>query len=192
MKILSVLIIATFSFSSQVLADDTLNKLKGMLGSATTTTASQTALQTDKATAGSSMDVSSLVSMVSENLGVSETQSEGGLASIFDYAKGNLSTTDYSELASSIPGLDSLLENVPSVAADSTNGGSTMSGLLSKASEYSSSLGAINELKQQFDALGLDADMISSFISQISTYLSSNEETQSLLESGLGNLGAML
>lgn len=163
-----------------------------MLGSATTTTASQTALQTDKATAGSSMDVSSLVSMVSENLGVSETQSEGGLASIFDYAKGNLSTTDYSELASSIPGLDSLLENVPSVAADSTNGGSTMSGLLSKASEYSSSLGAINELKQQFDALGLDADMISSFISQISTYLSSNEETQSLLESGLGNLGAML
>lgn len=67
-----------------------------------------------------------------------------------------------------------------------------MSGLLSKASEYSSSLGSINELKQQFDALGLDADMISSFITQINTYLNSNEETQSLLQSGLGNLASML
>ncbi|ALM89224.1 MULTISPECIES: DUF2780 domain-containing protein [Alteromonas] len=187
MKILSLFVIATLSFSAHASANDTLNKLKGMLGDASTSTS-----QTTEAAVASSLDVSSLVSMVSENLGVSETQSEGGLASIFDYAKGNLTTADYSELASAIPGLDSLLENVPSVAADSTNGGSTISGLLSKASEYSSSLGSINELKQQFDALGLDADMISSFITQINTYLNSNEETQTLLQSGLGNLASML
>ena len=67
-----------------------------------------------------------------------------------------------------------------------------MSGLLNKASEYSSSLSSINALKQQFEALGLDTDMISSFVSQINAYLSGDKDTQALLQSGLGNLAALL
>ncbi|WP_166425995.1 DUF2780 domain-containing protein [Paraglaciecola sp. 20A4] len=188
MKIFSVLLITTLTLSSHAFANDTVDKLKGLLGKSSSSTSTQTVSSTES----QALDVSSLVSMVSDNLGVSETQSQGGLASIFDYAKSNLSGGDYTELASNIPGLDSLLDYVPEVTSDSSSKSSAMSGLLNKASEYSSSLSSINALKQQFEALGLDTDMISSFVSQINAYLSGDKDTQALLQSGLGNLASLL
>ena len=188
MKISSVLLITTLTLSSQALANDTVDKLKGLLGNTSSTQTSQVAASG----ASDSLDIASLVSMVSDNLGVSEEQSQGGVASIFDYAKENLSSGEYTELASNLPGLDSLMDYVPEVSADSSSNSSAVSGLLNKASEYSSSLSSINELKKQFEALGLDADMISSFVTQINAYLSGDSDTQALLQSGLGKLTSLL
>ena len=188
MKISSVLLITTLTLSSQALANDTVDKLKGLLGNTSSTQTSQT----EASGASDSLDIASLVSMVSDNLGVSEEQSQGGVASIFDYAKENLSSGEYTELASNLPGLDSLMDYVPEVSADSSSNSSAVSGLLNKASEYSSSLSSINELKKQFEALGLDADMISSFVTQINAYLSGDSDTQALLQSGLGKLTSLL
>lgn len=188
MKISSVLLITTLTLSSQALANDTVDKLKGLLGNTSSTQTSQA----EASAASESLDIASLVSMVSDNLGVSEEQSQGGVASIFDYAKENLSSGEYTELASNLPGLDSLMDYVPEVSADSSSNSSAVSGLLNKASEYSSSLSSINELKKQFEALGLDADMISSFVTQINAYLSGDSDTQALLQSGLGKLTSLL
>ena len=188
MKISSVLLITTLTLSSQALANDTVDKLKGLLGNTSSTQTSQA----EASAAYDSLDIASLVSMVSDNLGVSEEQSQGGVASIFDYAKENLSSGEYTELASNLPGLDSLMDYVPEVSADSSSNSSAVSGLLNKASEYSSSLSSINELKKQFEALGLDADMISSFVTQINAYLSGDSDTQALLQSGLGKLTSLL
>ncbi|MBN26308.1 MAG: hypothetical protein CL578_14805 [Alteromonadaceae bacterium] len=188
MKISSVLLITTLTLSSQALANDTVDKLKGLLGNTGSTQTSQV----EASGASESLDIASLVSMVSDNLGVSEEQSQGGVASIFDYAKENLSSGEYTELASNLPGLDSLMDYVPEVSADSSSNSSAVSGLLNKASEYSSSLSSINELKKQFEALGLDADMISSFVTQINAYLSGDSDTQALLQSGLGKLTSLL
>ena len=188
MKISSVLLITTLTLSSQALANDTVDKLKGLLGNTSSTQTSQA----EASGASESLDIASLVSMVSDNLGVSEEQSQGGVASIFDYAKENLSSGEYTELASNLPGLDSLMDYVPEVSADSSSNSSAVSGLLNKASEYSSSLSSINELKKQFEALGLDADMISSFVTQINAYLSGDSDTQALLQSGLGKLTSLL
>ncbi len=188
MKISSVLLITTLTLSSQALANDTVDKLKGLLGNTSSTQTSQA----EASGASESLDIASLVSMVSDNLGVSEEQSQGGVASIFDYAKENLSSGEYTELASNLPGLDSLMDYVPEVSADSSSNSSALSGLLNKASEYSSSLSSINELKKQFEALGLDADMISSFVTQINAYLSGDSDTQALLQSGLGKLTSLL
>jgi len=188
MKISSVLLITTLTLSSQALANDTVDKLKGLLGNTSSTQTSQV----EASEASESLDIASLVSMVSDNLGVSEEQSQGGVASIFDYAKENLSSGEYTQLASNLPGLDSLMDYVPEVSADSSSKSSAVSGLLNKASEYSSSLSSINELKKQFEALGLDADMISSFVTQINAYLSGDSDTQALLQSGLGKLTSLL
>jgi hypothetical protein len=188
MKISSVLLITTLTLSSQALANDTVDKLKGLLGNTSSTQTSQA----EASEVSESLDIASLVSMVSDNLGVSEEQSQGGVASIFDYAKENLSSGEYTQLASNLPGLDSLMDYVPEVSADSSSNSSAVSGLLNKASEYSSSLSSINELKKQFEALGLDADMISSFVTQINAYLSGDSDTQALLQSGLGKLTSLL
>ena len=179
------LAIPNFSF-----ADSNIEKLKTLLSTTASDVTTQQTSQTDVTT--SSLDITELAGAISDNLGISEAQSEGGLASIFSYVKSNLTNTDYSELAEDIPGLESLLESAPETTLSTDT--SSISGLLSKASEYSDTLSTINTLKQQFDALGLDSEMISEFISQINAYLSDEQasDTQALLQSGLGNLLSML
>ena len=173
-------------------ANANIDQLKGLLGGkkaeSTVTSSSLTEMATS---AASNIDLASLVSSVAGNLNVSENQSEGGIASIMNYVQGNLSGADYAQLASSIPGIFSLLEDVPSLSGNSAaSSSSSLSGLLNKASEYSSTLKSVNDLKQQFEALGLSTDMIASFVTQISSYLNVNadEETQALFKSGLDNL----
>ena len=173
-------------------ASANIDQLKGLLGGkkaeSTVTSSSLTEMATS---AASNIDLASLVSSVAGNLNVSENQSEGGIASIMNYVQGNLSGADYAQLASSIPGIDSLLEDVPSLSGNSAaSSSSSLSGLLNKASEYSSTLKSVNDLKQQFEALGLSTDIIASFVTQISSYLNVNadEETQALFKSGLDNL----
>ena len=173
-------------------ANANIDQLKGLLGGkkaeSTVTSSSLTEMATS---AASNIDLASLVSSVAGNLNVSENQSEGGIASIMNYVQGNLSGADYAQLASSIPGIDSLLEDIPSLSGNSAaSSSSSLSGLLNKASEYSSTLKSVNDLKQQFEALGLSTDMIASFVTQISSYLNVNadEETQALFKSGLDNL----
>ena len=173
-------------------ANANIDQLKGLLGGkkaeSTVTSSSLTEMATS---AASNIDLASLVSSVAGNLNVSENQSEGGIASIMNYVQGNLSGADYAQLASTIPGIDSLLEDVPSLSGNSAaSSSSSLSGLLNKASEYSSTLKSVNDLKQQFEALGLSTDMIASFVTQISSYLNVNadEETQALFKSGLDNL----
>ena len=173
-------------------ANANIDQLKGLLGDkkaeSTVTSTSLTEMATN---AASGIDLASLISTVSDNLSVSETQSEGGIASIMNYVQGNLSGADYAQLASSIPGIDSLLEDDPSLSGNSAaSSSSSLSGLLNKASEYSSTLKSVNDLKQQFEALGLSTDIIASFVTQISSYLNVNadEETQALFKSGLDNL----
>ena len=173
-------------------ANANIEQLKGLLGDkkadSTVTSSSLTEMATS---AASAIDLSSLVDTVSNTLNVSETQSEGGIASIMNYVQSNLSSGDYAQLANSIPGIDGLLENVPSLSSDTAaSSSSSLSGLLNKASEYSSTLKSVNDLKQQFEALGLSTDMIASFATQISSYLNVNadEETRALFKSGLDNL----
>ena len=173
-------------------ANANIDQLKGLLGGkkaeSTVTSSSLTEMATS---AASNIDLASLVSSVADNLNVSENQSEGGIASIMNYVQGNLSGADYAQLANSIPGIDALLEDVPSLSGNSAaSSSSSLSGLLNKASEYSSTLKSVNDLKQQFEALGLSTDMIASFVPQISSYLNVNadEETQALFKSGLDNL----
>lgn len=173
-------------------ANANIDQLKGLLGGkkaeSTVTSSSLTEMATS---AASNIDLASLVSSVAGNLNVSENQSEGGIASIMNYVQGNLSGADYAQLANSIPGIDALLEDVPSLSGNSAaSSSSSLSGLLNKASEYSSTIKSVNDLKQQFEALGLSTDMIASFVTQISSYLNVNadEETQALFKSGLDNL----
>ncbi|WP_334038112.1 DUF2780 domain-containing protein [Alteromonas macleodii] len=184
----TVLALTFFSTCANANIDQLKGLLSGKKAESTVTSSSLTEMATS---AASNIDLASLVSSVAGNLNVSENQSEGGIASIMNYVQGNLSGADYAQLASSIPGIDSLLEDVPSLSGNSAaSSSSSLSGLLNKASEYSSTLKSVNDLKQQFEALGLSTDMIASFVTQISSYLNVNadEETQALFKSGLDNL----
>ena len=153
---------------------------------ATTEAAANTAKST-------SMDMGSIVSaasgllpMLTESLGVTNDQAEGGMGALLGVAKNNLTGDEFGSLSQGIPGAESLLSAAPSI--EKTGG---MSGLMSN-------LGAMGKLTQQFEALGLSPDMIIKFSKMAINYFSddkniapnadSNIDYSGLLQKGLGSI----
>ena len=131
-----------------------------------------------------------LVDMLTSSLDVNSDQASGGMGAIFNYVKSNVSVDQFSQLASSVPGVEGLVGQMPDLSKLSSGSSEGLGGLLDKASEYSDSLKSINDVKKQFEALGLKPEMISSFISTAQTYLDTEQGQQAkqLLTSGLGKL----
>ena len=129
-----------------------------------------------------------LVDMLTGSLDVNSDQASGGMGAIFNYVKNNVSTEQFSQLAKSLPGVEGLVGQMPDVSKLSSSEG--LGGLLDKASEYSDSLKSINDVKKQFEALGLKPEMISSFVSSAQSYLDTEQGQQAkqVLTDGLGKL----
>ncbi len=103
-----------------------------------------------------------LTTLLVNQLGVTENQASGGAGSILSYAKQSLSPKDFSKVASSVPGIDSLLSAAPSVGG----GLSSVTGALG-----GNSLGGMAAVASQFSSLGLKADMIQQFTPVILDYV---------------------
>ncbi len=103
-----------------------------------------------------------LTGMLVSQLGVTQKQAAGGAGSILKYAKESLSPNDFSKVASSVPGIDSLLSAVPS-----TGGGlGSVAGALGGGS-----LGGMAAVASQFSSLGLNAGMVKQFTPIILDYV---------------------
>lgn len=172
------LIVAALAFTPQSHAEGWLDSIKNMLGMEV------------KAEKPATPNVSDMISTVSSKLGVSDSQASGGLASLFNYAKGNLSSEQFSGLTDSLPGLGGLLGSVPDISNMTSEGG--LGGLLDKAASYSDSLKAVNDVKKQFEALGLKPEMIMQYINAAKAYLDTDEgkKIKETLLQGLSQLTA--
>ena len=160
MKISYVLIVlSTLAFSPQSHAEGWLDSIKSMLGM--------------KADMAAMPNVADMISSVSESVGIDKSQAEGSLASVFNYAKENISAEQFSGLSDSLPGLDSLMGAVPDISEMTSEGG--LGGLMDKAANYNDSLKAVNELKKQFEALGLSSEMIMKVVDSAKAYLDTDE-----------------
>ena len=176
--------ISTLSFNAS--AEGWFDSLKSLIGLGESKEQVQTTPEASDQ-AATSPDIMGLVGQLTSALSVDKGQAEGGVASLLNFAKGNLSGDKFSELSKSLPGVDSILSKVPSLE-DVSSG--KLGGLLDKASEYSDSLKSINEVKKQFEALGLKPEMITQFVSQIKSYLNTEQgqDAKNLLSEGLGKL----
>ena len=113
----------------------------------------------DAAAAEPTAQTADLLSALSQ-LNVTTEQAIGGAGAMLGLAKNQLSSTDYSELAKSVPGIDLL-----------SGGGElgVLSGLLGssgKAAGLDNLLGNVsstNDLNSAFNALGMDTGMIGLF-----------------------------
>ncbi len=102
-----------------------------------------------------------LTTLLVNQLGVTENQASGGAGSILNYAKQSLSPKDFSKVASSVPGIDSLLSAAPSVGG----------GLSSVTGALGGNAGGMAAVASQFSSLGLKADMIQQFTPVILDYV---------------------
>jgi hypothetical protein len=113
-------------------------------------------------------------------LGVTNEQATGGAGAIFKEAKSKMSSGDYSQLLSAIPGIDSLIQAA-----------SQASGLAGKASSmFGSSSGSIkglSALTDSFAKLGLSPDMVSQYMDVILDFVQSEagQQTMTMLKNAL-------
>lgn len=160
MKLSYLLIVAcALAFSPPSHAEGWLDSIKSMLGMSAETP--------------DMPNITDMISSVSESVGIDESQAEGSLASIFNYAKENISAEQFSGLTKSLPGLDSLINSVPDISEMTSEGG--LGGLMDKAANYNESLKALNVLKKQFEALGLSPEMIKEVVNSAKAYLDTDE-----------------
>jgi hypothetical protein len=118
-------------------------------------------------------DTSSLITTLTDQLGVTQKQATGGTGAIFKYAKSKLSTDNFSTVAQALPGTDSLIS-----AAPKTGGSAKLpSGLKSLTGRQSKSTTAMSSLAGSFSQLGMKPDMVGKFIPIILEYAQSKGGT---------------
>ncbi|HPK54025.1 MAG TPA: DUF2780 domain-containing protein [Smithellaceae bacterium] len=109
-----------------------------------------------------------LIQLLTSNLGVTKKQATGGAGSIFNLAKQNMSTDDFTKLAKSVPGINKMM-----AAAPKTDGASSMLGSASSllGGKTASSVSGVAGLAGSFSKLGMNADMVNSFMPIIMDYV---------------------
>jgi len=127
-----------------------------------------------------------LLPMLTSQLGVTDTQAEGGMGSLLQVAQGTLSSDEFGQLSQGIPGIDSLLAAAPALGSKSS-GGNAITDMLANAGGLAAGLGSMGKLTEQFEALGLSPEMIIQFANIAISYFSSSDETE-----GASNTGNLL
>jgi hypothetical protein len=167
----SLLALAASPVFAQFNLGDAVNAIAGMKG------------DDEAATAAPTPQTANLLSTLSE-LDITPEQAVGGAGAMLGLAKNQLSSTDYSELAKSVPGIDML-----------SGGGElgALAGLLGssgKAAGLDNALGNVkdtNDLNNAFSALGMDSGMIGQFAPVLLQYFGQQGVGGSLLSS-LGSI----
>ncbi|MBL4764432.1 MAG: DUF2780 domain-containing protein [Colwellia sp.] len=190
-KLMVLLTISTLSTSVLAQEISWLDRLKNLVGLGEIKEQSVAVkVQNVDAEVSRMPSTTGLVDMLTSALNVNTDQASGGMGAILNYVKNNVSTEQFSQLAKSLPGVDGLVSKMPDISKLSSGSSDSLSGLLDKAAEYSDSLKSINDVKKQFEALGLKPEMISDFISSAQSYLDTEQGQQAkkMLTDGLGKL----
>ena len=130
--------------------------------------------------------ISSLTVLVTEQLGVTEQQAQGGLGTLFSVAQSTLDGADFQQLSEHVPEMASLLGAAPEVS-ERTKG---ISSLVAETGKYGDALKSGNEAYAQFKTLGLDAAQIPQYIEITNQFLKKQGGTDiaSLFSKGLDAL----
>ncbi len=108
-----------------------------------------------------------LINMLTQNLGISDSQAEGGTGLLLDLAKKQLAGGDFSKIAGAIPNADTLMKNAPQASGL----GDMLGGLGGMLGGKAGNLGNLAALAGGFSKLDMDGDMIKKFLPVVMSYL---------------------
>lgn len=183
-KLIILLAISTLSTSALAQEKSEFDSLKNLVS------LGDTKEQSIDANTSSMPSIEGLIGMLTSSLNVNATQASGGMGAIFNYVKNNVSTEQFSQHAKSLPGVGGLVNKMPDISKLSSGSSEGLGGLLDEAFKLSGSLKSIDDVKKQFEALGLKPEMISDFVSSAQKYLDTEQGQQAkqVLTAGLGKL----
>lgn len=129
-----------------------------------------------------------LIPILTQTLGVTDGQAQGGMGALLQAAQVLMAGSDYSTLANAIPNASALLSAVPTQQTESSGG--LMDAAMKMASEQSDTVKVGADLVSQFKTLGMGAEMIPKFTEAAEGYLteSGSSDASGLLTSALSFL----
>jgi hypothetical protein len=116
-----------------------------------------------------------LVAELSNGIGATPEQSAGAAGTLFGVAKSRLSPSQFSQVASAVPGMDLLLKAAPAA--------SEAAGTSGALSQLAGSAGSMAAAAAAFSKLGLKPDMVSKVVPILTSFVS---------KSGGANVGSLL
>ena len=109
-----------------------------------------------------------LIGQLTKELSITPAQASGGAGALFGLAKNRLPAEDFSKVAATVPGIESLIKSAP---APSKNSAATaLSGLGHSAP---GGLGAMSAVAGPFKNLGLSPDMAAKFVPILTQFVGS-------------------
>jgi hypothetical protein len=180
--------LAVANTSAQASLWDSVTSLFG--GESTETQAAPAASATETTATKTSEMISTglkLIPLLTQTLGVTDGQAEGGMGALLQAAQALMGGSDYSTLAQAIPSASALLSAAPALQTES---GGLMDTAMKMASEQSDTVKVGADLVSQFKTLGMGADMIPKFTDAAESYLtqSGSSDASGLLSSALSFL----
>ena len=113
-----------------------------------------------------------LITTLVDKLGITEKQAEGGVGALFNNAKENLGTEDFTKAADAVPGVDKYMAEAPSTDSGEGAGGLLKSGL-SSLGGGASKAGDMAGLASAFSKLGMNTDTMTKFVPIVVDYMDS-------------------
>jgi hypothetical protein len=115
-----------------------------------------------------------LINLLTKNVGVNDTQAEGGAAVLFKAAKDKLGAAEFDSMLGSVPGLTDLMKKAPAAGGAAGGLGGMLGGMLgSMAGGLGGNAALISTVLSGFGKLGLTADHAKKFAPVIMQFLRS-------------------
>lgn len=129
----------------------------------------------------------SLAGLLMQQLGVTQSQAEGGAGALFQLAKSKMEGAAFSELSNSVPGMQGLLAAAPAAKSAGSSVGGLVGNLESMAGNSGGTVGNLVGLTSSFQQLGLSPGMVQKFIPVVVQYVQGNggAAVASVLQSAL-------
>ena len=113
-----------------------------------------------------------LTGLLVQQLGVTQSQAEGGAGAVFQLAKSKMQAAAFTELSNSVPGMQGLLAAAP--VAKSLGSGGLAGGLESLVGISGGTVGNLVGLASSFQQLGLSPAMVQKFVPLVLQYVQGN------------------
>src|SRR4051812_45702937 len=124
-----------------------------------------------------------LVGALSKEIGATPDQAAGAAGALFHVAQSRLKAPDFSQVASAVPGMTSLLKAAPSAGGSSGGAASALpSGASSALSQMAGSAGGLASAMSAFTKLGLKPELVAKAIPVLTTFVTKSGGA------GVGNL----
>ena len=147
-------------------------QLPNSSGAASVLQQSTEAIQTPTAAINSVPTSDGLIGLLMQQLGVSQTQAEGGTGALLQLAQSKMSPGDFTALGNSIPNMQSIMAAAPSMNTSELGVPKSLAGMTGGNIPGANS--GMLGIAGAFQQLGLAPDMVQKFIPVITQFVQGN------------------